>query len=61
MSERAKGVEILALRHQLALLERQLGADQVKFAPEDCAFLAALTVPLPVKLCAGYGYCGTAT
>ncbi|MFE2733994.1 hypothetical protein [Streptomyces sp. NPDC059349] len=47
MSERAKGVEILAQGHQLALLEQQLGADRVKFAPEDRVFLAALLVPLP--------------
>ncbi|MFI8791948.1 hypothetical protein [Streptomyces sp. NPDC055105] len=47
MSERAKGVEILALRHQLALLGQQLAADRVKLAPEDRVFLAALLVPLP--------------
>ncbi len=47
MSDRDKDVEILALRHQITALERQLGADRVKFAPEDRAFLAALLVPLP--------------
>jgi putative transposase len=41
MSDRDKGVEILVLRHQIAVLERQLGADtRVRFAPEDRAFLA---------------------
>ncbi|WP_223280746.1 hypothetical protein [Streptomyces antnestii] len=47
MSDRDKDAEILALRHQLADLERQLGADRVKFTAEDRAFLAALLVPLP--------------
>jgi putative transposase len=47
MSDRDKDAEILALRHQIMVLERQLGADRVKFAPEDRAFLAALLGPLP--------------
>jgi putative transposase len=47
MSDRDKDIEILALRHQIMVLERQLGADRVKFASEDRAFLAALLVPLP--------------
>jgi putative transposase len=43
MSDWDKDVEILVLRHQITVLERQLGADtRVKFAPEDRAFLAAL-------------------
>jgi hypothetical protein len=40
-------VEILALRHQITVLERQLGGDPVKFALEDRALLAALLAPLP--------------
>lgn len=32
-SDRDKDAEILALRHQLTVLERQLGADRVKLAP----------------------------
>jgi hypothetical protein len=36
--------EILALRHQLTVLERQLDAERVKFTPPDRAFLAALLV-----------------
>lgn len=47
MSDRDKDAEILALRHQIMVLERQIGADRVKFASEDRALLAALPVPLP--------------
>ncbi|WP_234537710.1 integrase core domain-containing protein [Streptomyces shenzhenensis] len=47
MSDRDKDTGILALRHQIMVLERQLGEDRVKFASEDRAFLAALLVPLP--------------
>ncbi|MET8007577.1 hypothetical protein [Nonomuraea glycinis] len=48
MSDRDKDVEILALRHQVMVLERQLDADiRVKFAPEDRLFLAALLTSLP--------------
>ncbi|MEV1168750.1 hypothetical protein [Nonomuraea sp. NPDC049784] len=55
MSDRDKDVEILALRHQITVLERQLGADtKVRFAAEDQAFLAALLTSLPrevLRLC----------
>ncbi|MEV6057482.1 hypothetical protein [Streptomyces sp. NPDC052107] len=44
LSDHAKDMEILALRHQLTVLERQLGTNKVKFTPEDRAFLAALLV-----------------
>jgi hypothetical protein len=48
VSDRDKDVEILALRHQITVLERQLGADtRVRFAPDDRAFLAALLTSLP--------------
>ncbi|UQT54929.1 integrase core domain-containing protein [Streptomyces durmitorensis] len=47
MSDRDKDAEILALRHQLTVLERQVGAERAKLAPEDRAFLAALLAPLP--------------
>ncbi|MFF3906512.1 integrase core domain-containing protein [Streptomyces sp. NPDC001848] len=47
MSDRDKDAEILALRHQIMVLERQLGENRVKFASEERAFLAALLVPLP--------------
>jgi putative transposase len=42
MSNRDKDVEILALRHQIAVLERQLGGARVRFDQTDRAFLAAL-------------------
>src|SRR5205823_14595971 len=42
-----KDIEILALRHQIAVLQRQLGAQQVRFAPADRALLAALLHRLP--------------
>ncbi|MGW3174693.1 hypothetical protein [Streptomyces sp. NPDC001153] len=35
MSDRDKDAEILVLRHQFMVLERQLGEDRVKFASED--------------------------
>jgi transposase len=48
LGDRDKDVEILASRHQISVLERQLGADsRVRFAPEDRAFLAALLASLP--------------
>jgi transposase InsO family protein len=50
MSDREKDAEILALRHQIAVLERQLGENRVQFGPADRAFLAALLVPLPREL-----------
>ncbi|MFI6396232.1 integrase core domain-containing protein [Nonomuraea sp. NPDC050547] len=48
MSDRDKDVEILALRHQVMVLQRQLGTDvRVRFTPEDRLFLAALLTSLP--------------
>jgi putative transposase len=44
MSDRDKHTEILALRHQIAVLERQLGKQKARFTP---AFLAALLHRLP--------------
>ena len=50
MSDRDKDTEILALRHQLAVLERQLGNEKVRFTPSDRAFLAALLHRLPPEV-----------
>jgi putative transposase len=47
MSNRDKDAEILALRHQIAVLERQLGDARLRFDQSDRAFLAALLHPLP--------------
>ncbi|MCW2915356.1 MAG: integrase, partial [Actinomycetia bacterium] len=47
MSDRDKDTEILALRHQIAVLERQLGKHKVRFTSADRAFLAALLHRLP--------------
>ncbi|MEU5850678.1 integrase [Saccharopolyspora shandongensis] len=46
MTDHEKDVEILALRHQLTILQRQLGDQRLQLRPEDRAFLAALLVPL---------------
>jgi transposase InsO family protein len=46
--DRDKDIEILSLRHQLAVVQRQLGGQhQVRFEPADRAWLAALLHPLP--------------
>jgi putative transposase len=42
-----KDAEILALRHQLSVLQRQLGPDRARFTPGDRALLAALLHRLP--------------
>jgi transposase InsO family protein len=49
MSDRDKDVEILALQHQITILERQLGNTRPRFSPADRAFLAALLHRLPFK------------
>jgi hypothetical protein len=46
MSDREKDVEILALRHQLTVLQRQLGDQRPQLRPEDSAILAALLASL---------------
>lgn len=47
VGDRDKDVEILALRHQIAVLERQLNGQRVCFTPGDRALLAALLHHLP--------------
>jgi len=46
-SDRDKATEILALRHQVTVLERQLGGNRPRFSPADRAFLTALLHRLP--------------
>ena len=50
MSNRDKDAEILALRHQLSVLQRQLGPGRVRFTPADRALPAALLHRLPRKV-----------
>jgi transposase InsO family protein len=47
MSDRDKNAEILALRHQITILERQLHGAKIRFTRVDRAFLAALLHRLP--------------
>src|SRR5215213_2639001 len=49
-SNRDKDIEILALRHQIAVLQRQLGDTRVRFSPADRALLAALLHRLPRQI-----------
>ena len=53
MSDHAKDAEILALRHQVMVLERHLGTQKVRFDPSDRAFLAALLHRLPTHVLRG--------
>ncbi|MFE9009201.1 integrase core domain-containing protein [Streptomyces sp. NPDC007875] len=50
MADRDKDAEILALRHQIAVLERQLGKGKIRFTPSDRAFLSALLHRLPMHV-----------
>jgi putative transposase len=50
MGDRDKDAEILALRHQITVLERQLGKQRLRFTPGDRAFLAALLHRLPLDV-----------
>src|SRR5258708_19159605 len=47
MSDREQDAELLALRHRLVVLRRQLGPQRVQFGPGDRALLAALLHRLP--------------
>jgi hypothetical protein len=46
-SDRDKDAEILTLRHQIAVLQRQLGGQRIQFQPADRALLGALLHALP--------------
>jgi hypothetical protein len=45
--DRDKDIEILTLRHQVAVLQRQLDGQRIQFQPADRALLAALLHTLP--------------
>jgi putative transposase len=47
-SDHDKDTEILVLRHQIAVLQRQLADQRIRFQPTDRALLAALLHPLPL-------------
>jgi transposase InsO family protein len=47
MNDRTKDVEILALRHQILILQRQLHDQKIRFTAADRALLAALLHRLP--------------
>ncbi|MFE2988601.1 integrase core domain-containing protein [Streptomyces sp. NPDC059262] len=47
MTDHEQDAEILALRHQLGLLQRQLDGKRLRLHATDRAFLAALLTPLP--------------
>ncbi|GAA3811979.1 hypothetical protein GCM10022206_58220 [Streptomyces chiangmaiensis] len=47
MSDRAKDTDILAMRHQLSVLERQLCKKKARFTAGHRPFLAALLHRLP--------------
>jgi len=53
MSDRDKDTEILVLRHQIAVLQRQLGTQKPQFDPGDRALLAALLHRLPMETLRG--------
>jgi hypothetical protein len=53
MSDRDKDTEILVLRHEIAVLQRQLGAQKPRFGPSDRALLAALLHRLPMEMLKG--------
>jgi hypothetical protein len=55
-SDRAKDIEILTLRHQIAVLYRQLDGQRICFLPTDRALLAALRTPCHGQPCAACGY-----
>jgi len=46
-SDRDKDIETLTLRHQIAVLHRQLDGQRIQFQPADRALLAALLHALP--------------
>ncbi|MGW6317664.1 hypothetical protein [Streptomyces sp. NPDC055099] len=55
MNDHDKDVEILALRHQLAVLHCRLGNQRPGLQAADRASLAALLAPLPRTALPGYG------
>jgi len=57
-SDRDKDVEILVLRHQVTVLQRQLGTARPRFSQCDRAFLAALLTGWQRAVVMAAGMCG---
>ncbi len=55
VTDRDKDIEIVVLRHQITILERQLGTTRPRFSAGDRAFLAALLHRIPATCSAGSG------
>jgi putative transposase len=53
MSDRDKDAEILVLRHEIGMLQRQRGAQKPRFGRSDRALLAALLHRLPIEVLRG--------
>ncbi|MFB6781002.1 hypothetical protein ACFCX0_27125 [Streptomyces sp. NPDC056352] len=53
MGDRDKDVEFMALCHQIAVLERQLGGQRVQFTASGRVFLAVLLHRLPSRVLRG--------
>jgi putative transposase len=56
MSDRDKDAEILALRHQLTVVQRQLHGEKIQFTGADRGLLAALLHRLPRDVLRRVGY-----
>ncbi|GAB3849665.1 hypothetical protein ACFPIJ_28725 [Dactylosporangium cerinum] len=56
MSDRAKDAEILALRHQIMILERQLGGAKVQSPPLIGRCSPRCCTSSPAPYCTGSGY-----
>ncbi|GAA3367293.1 hypothetical protein GCM10017744_078880 [Streptomyces antimycoticus] len=54
LSDRDKDVEILALRHQLAVVERQLEGARPRFAPEDRTSSLPCSIVFPSSASVGF-------
>jgi putative transposase len=46
MSDRAKDTEILALRHQITVVERHLHGERIRFTPSDRGLARRLATPV---------------
>jgi hypothetical protein len=56
MSDREKDAEILALRHQVRILQRQLGGQRVRFSPEDRRCWRRCSARCRAARCAGFSW-----